>query len=274
MNSLDRVSRASALNRLTSDRLLRQNAIYLTGTLVAGGLGYVFHFVAGRMLGPAQYGVVAAAVAALYLLNLPALIVQTVSARFTSVAAGRGLRGNIPGLVFQLSALGLMVGAVICIALLIASGPLSSYLQIADRRVIAVLALASLVALLVSTARGALQGLQRFVALSINVSVDMVTRLASLVGLVLAGLGALGGVVALVAGPAFAYAQSLFLFRGMGEAQPAHRASIAQLGRYAALATAGAIGTTYLYNIDVLLSKHYLVASSAGIYAAASVLGR
>lgn len=274
MNALDRLGRESVLSRLSSDRLLRYNAIYLSGTLAAGAFGYVFHFVAGRMLGPAQYAVVASAVAALYILTLPALVVQTVSARFTSVAAGKANLGNVPGLIIRISALGLAVGLVIVIPLLAASGSLSAYLQISDRRLIVCLALSSLIALLLSTTRGALQGLRRFVALSVNAGLDMATRVVSAIVLVVAGLGSLGGAIALVIGPAAAYAESLFLFRGMRKAQVGEEASLAQVGRYAVMATVGAMGTTYLYNADVILSKHYLLASAAGIYAAASVLGR
>lgn len=212
--------------------------------------------------------------AALYLLNLPALAVQTVSARFTSVAAGRGQLGNIPGLIVQVSGIGFGVGLAIAATLLVFRGPLASYLQISDQRVVGFLALASLVALLVAATRGALQGLTRFVALSINVVIDMVVRVASVAALVFVGLGALGGVIALVLGPTISYAQSLFLFRGLRAASSGERASIGQVGRYAVMVTLAAIGTTYLYNSDVILSKHYLTAEAAGIYAAASVLGR
>src|SRR2546422_11044986 len=103
---------SSALRLLISDRLLRNNAIYLSGTLAAGALAYVFHFVAGRLLGPAEYAVIASAVAALYFLTLPALVVQTVSVRFTSVAMGRGRLGNVPGLLLQVTVMGLAVGAL------------------------------------------------------------------------------------------------------------------------------------------------------------------
>ena len=169
----------SALRRLISDRMLRNNAIYLSGTLVAGAFGYVFHFVAGRLLGPAEYAVIASAVAALYFITMPALVVQIVSVRFTSVAMGRGRSGNVPGLLLQVTVMGLAVGALIAITLLVLRGPLSSYLQISDRRVVPALALVSLVALVVAATRGALQGMQRFVALSINIAVDMVVAWAA-----------------------------------------------------------------------------------------------
>jgi O-antigen/teichoic acid export membrane protein len=102
----------------------------------------------------------------------------------------------------------------------------------------------------------------------------MAVRVASAAGLILAGLGALGGVIALVLGPAVAYVESLLLFRGLRAQAVGQRTPLGEVGRYAAISTIAAVGTTYLYNADVLLSKHYLSAEAAGIYAAASVLGR
>jgi O-antigen/teichoic acid export membrane protein len=218
--------------------------------------------------------VVASAVAALYLLNLPALVLQTVSARYTSVAAGRNEAGGLPRLLLQVTALGLCAGLVLAGLLILFRGPLSAFLQITDQRVIPLLALASLVALVVGVTRGALQGFRRFVALSINTVLDMAVRVASAAGLILAGLGALGGVIALVLGPAVAYVESLLLFRGLRAQAVGERTPLGEVGRYAAISTIAAVGTTYLYNADVLLSKHYLSAEAAGIYAAASVLGR
>jgi O-antigen/teichoic acid export membrane protein len=259
---------------LRGNRLLRNNAIFLAGALGAGAFGYVFHFATGRLLGPAQYAVVASAVAALYFINLPSVVVQLVSARFTSLASSQDRLGNLPGLLVRVSILSLAVGLPIAAVLVVFNRPLSAYLQVSDRRVLYVLAIASLISLLVSATRGALQGLRRFVALSVNTVLDMTLRVVSSIVLMLAGLGAVGAVFALVIGPFVAYVQSLLLFRGLGTAAAGEQAPFGALSRYAVLTSVAAIGTTYLYNADVLMSKHFLTAQAAGIYAAASVLGR
>ena len=268
------LSARSAIRRLWASRLLRYNLIYLGGSIAAGTLGYVFHFVAGRLLGPAQYSVVASAVAALYILTLPALVVQIVSARFTSLAAAKGNLGNLPSLLVQVSGLAVAVGLPIAGVLFLLSGPLASYLQIPDQRVIYVLIVAGLLAPLVAATRGALQGMRRFLALSLNTALDMAVRVAGAAMFIIGGLGALGGTFALVLGPATAWLQSLFLFRAVRGAPVGERPSMGEVGGYAAISAVAAIGVTYLYNADVVLSKHYLVATAAGIYAAASVLGR
>ena len=264
----------SAVRRLLANRLLRYNLIYLGGSIATGALGYVFHFVAGRLLGPAQYSIVASALAALYILTLPALVVQIVSARFTSLAAARGNLGNLPSLLVQVSGLALAIGLPIAAVLFVLSGPLANYLQIPDQRVIYVLIVAGLLTPLLTATRGALQGMRRFLALSVNTALDMSVRVAGAATLIVVGLGSLGGTFALVLGPAIAYIQSLFLFRAVRGAPVGERPSMGQVGSYAAISAVAAIGTTYLYNVDVVLSKHYLVAAAAGIYAAASVLGR
>ncbi len=261
------------LGRLRANRLLRSNAIYLAGTVAAGAFGYVFHFVTGRLLGPAEYAIVASAVAALYLVTLPAQVVQIVSARFASLIAGRGELGEIRSLIRRLTLTSLGFGLPIAIGLAVFSGPVARYLQVRDLQVVWILAVASLGAVLIAVLRGVLLGLRRFVTIAVNGVVDMATRVVAVVAL--AGpLGALGGLIALVLGPAAAFAHATASLRGVGGRAAQQAVTMTEVGRYAGLTAVATVGTTYLYNADVILSKHYLVAASAGIYAAASVLGR
>lgn len=260
--------------RQKNSGLLLNNAIYLGGSVVVGILGYVFHFVVGRMLGPASYGIVAASLAALYLLTLPALIVQIVSARFTSLAAGRNELGGVRAMVMQISALSLGVGLPIAIGLMVFAHQASQYLQVPDNRVVYVLAATTLVTLLVAANRGALQGLRRFMTLAGNQAIDMGSRVLLGGALVAAGLHALGAVIALLFGPLLAYAQSVVLMLRLKGDPAAERTPLANVGRYAISAAIAAMGVTYLFNADVVLAKHYLSSTDAGIYAAGSVLGR
>src|SRR5206468_2232198 len=157
--------------------------------------GYVYHFAVGRLVGPAAYSVVAAAVGAASLLTLPALVLQLIAVRFTSVTAARGQLGPVRRLVRLLSGLSLGMGVPIA-------------------------------------------------------------------------------VVMLPAGPAIAFAQSLTLLRGLPHAPPQAATSVGEVARYAAPAAVAVIGVTYLYNIDVILARHYLPSREAGIYAAGAVLAR
>ncbi|MHB8491033.1 MAG: oligosaccharide flippase family protein, partial [Solirubrobacteraceae bacterium] len=267
------ISRINAYRQKNSG-LLRNNAIYLGGSVAVGILGYVFHFVVGRLLGPASYGIVAASLSALYILTLPALIVQIVSARFTSLAAGRQELGGVRSMVMQISGLSLILGLPIAALLIVLAPQASRYLQVPDNRLVYVLAATTLVTLLVAANRGALQGMQRFVTLAGNQAIDMGGRVVLGGALVAAGLHALGAVVALLLGPLLAYAQSIVLMLRVKGSPPAERTELTNVGRYAVSAAIAAMGVIYLFNADVVLAKHYLSSSAAGIYAAGSVLGR
>jgi O-antigen/teichoic acid export membrane protein len=259
--------------RLRRDPLLRNSAVYLTGGLLAGFFGYVFHFVTGRLLGPAGYSVVAAAIAALYLLTLPSVVLQLISARYTSVAAATGRLAGIRPLLLRLSGITLLAGLPVMLLLALFAAPAARFFNITDVRVVYVLALGGIVTLLVTINRGALQGLRRFFALSGNALVDAVSRVLLAGAFVEAGLGVLGAVAAVMLSPFVAYVQSLFLLRHLAPAGDAS-ADAAGVGRYALLAAAAGLGVNYLFTVDTLLAKHFLGAEEAGIYAAASVLAR
>ncbi len=274
MGTLRGFSAGALLRRLRQDALLRNSAIYLAGGVAAGLFGYVFHFATGRLLGPAGYAVVAAVLSALYLASLPGLVMQTVAMRFAGLHAGRDELGAVPGLLRKLTIGSLLLGLAGGVGLVALAPAVAGWLHVSDLRAVYALAAASAVGLLVTANRGALQGLRRFVVLSANGVLDMAARVVAAVGLIAAGAGAAGGLLALVIGPSLAYVHSLFALRNLRTQPPGTAAPLGEVGRYAVWATIAAFGTTFVYNVDVLLAKHYLTPEAAGIYAGGAVLGR
>jgi len=261
------------VTRLRTDPMLRNSAIYLVGSTLAGLLGYVFHFETGHLLGPSGYSVVASAIAALYVLNLPLIGLQLASARYASIAAAREQLHAVAPMLMRLTALSLLAGLPVVAVLVIFANEFARFLNLSDVRIVYLLAGAELIGLVVTVNRGALQGLRRFVSLSANMVVDMTGRLVAAGAFVLSGLGPLGALAALLVGPAIAYGQSFVALRPRTASQgPIDK--IEGLGSYAALATVASVGVNYLFSIDTLLAKHFLTADAAGVYAAAAVLAR
>src|SRR5579864_5504400 len=186
-------------------RLLRNNALLFGANIGAGIFGYVFHFALGRLLGPAAYSVVAAAVAAVYLLTLPSLVIQLVSARFASVASAQEEHFALWPLARMLTLVSLGIGAVAGLLIWFGADIVARFLQLSEHRIVAILAVSTLLGMLVSTNRGMLQGLQRFGWLAVNLLTDSFSRVVVAVGLALGGLGEVGAVIGVMAGPAIAY---------------------------------------------------------------------
>jgi O-antigen/teichoic acid export membrane protein len=261
------------VRRMRADPILRNSAIYLSGGLLAGVFSYVFHFETGRLLGPAAYAVVAAAIAALYLLTLPGVVLQLVSARYTSIAAATGRLSQLRPLLFRISGVSLLIGVPAMLLLAFFAPTAARFFNLPDDRVVYVLAAGGVFTLLVTITRGALQGLRRFFALSGNALLDAASRVLLAGFLIVLGFGTLGAVVAVMLSPLVAYLQSIYLLRRLGP-PPKVVERVEGIGRYALMAAAAGIGVNYLITVDTLLAKHFLGAAEAGLYAAASVLAR
>src|SRR5260370_12607822 len=78
------------LAQVRGNRLVQQNLVLFAGGLVAGIGGFVYHAIAGRVLGPATYGQVAFLIAVYAVGTAPALILVVVLARYTATLPARG----------------------------------------------------------------------------------------------------------------------------------------------------------------------------------------
>jgi len=64
--------------------LLKKNIIVVTGVIISNGLAFVFHFAAGRMLGPDEYGEFGAMLAVLMVIGLPLGALSSTVTKFIS----------------------------------------------------------------------------------------------------------------------------------------------------------------------------------------------
>src|SRR6202521_3385846 len=88
-----RLGLGQRLTEVRRSRLVRQNLILFAGGLVAGVGGFVYHAIAGRVLGPVMYGQVAYLIAVYAVGTAPALILVVVLARYTATLVARGDAG-------------------------------------------------------------------------------------------------------------------------------------------------------------------------------------
>src|SRR5260370_9217579 len=81
------------LAQVGGNRLVQQNLVLFAGGLVAGIGGFVYHAIAGRVLGPATYVQVAFLIAVYAVGTAPALILIVVLSRYTATLAARWSAG-------------------------------------------------------------------------------------------------------------------------------------------------------------------------------------
>ena len=259
------------LDQVLRSRLVRQNIIVFVGGLVAGIGGFVYHAIAGRVLGPTVYSQVAFLIA-LYAVGMaPALILIVVLARYTATLAARGDAG-VRTLMTRTSRLVAIPCLVLILVTTLLARPIATFEHLGSTIPILILGFSIALIWQVAIPRGILQGLQRFTALSLNLSLELVVRTVVVFGLLVANYAVSGAMAAVFLGLMFAFALGIFTLRdhlrGTGT-----RVRLRVMAGFSVTAAFGIIGVQILYNQDVILAVHYLPAHDGGIYGGLNKIG-
>jgi len=260
------------LAQLLQNRLIRQNLVLFFGGLTAGVGGFVYHAIAGRVLGPEVYGQVAFLIAVYAVGTGPALILIVVLARYTAMLSARGDPG-----VRSLFSRTVRLIAIPCLFFILLTAlfarPIAIYAHVGSTIPILVLGFSIALIWQVAIPRGILQGLQRFTALSLNLSLELVIRTAVVFILLRAGYAVSGAMAAVFVGLGFVFCLGLFSLRDHFSGHVGQRVRLRVMAGFSLTATAGIIGVLVLYNQDVILAKHYLSDHDAGIYGGLNKIG-
>jgi O-antigen/teichoic acid export membrane protein len=266
-----RLGLGQRLAQVRRSRLVRQNLVLFSGGLVAGIGGFVYHAIAGRVLGPATYGQVAFLIAVYAVGTAPALILITVLARYTATLAARGDAGvrSLLGRTARLVAIPCLV-AVLLTTLF--ARPVAALGHLGSTIPILILGFAIALIWQVAIPRGILQGLQRFPALSLNLSLELVVRTTAVFLLLKAGYAVSGAMAAVFIGLAFSFVLGLYSLRDHFK-RIGTRVQLRVMAGFSLTAAAGIIGIQILYNQDVILAEHYLTSHQGGIYGGLNKIG-
>jgi O-antigen/teichoic acid export membrane protein len=263
---------AARLRRVRDSRLFRQNLVLAIGGGVAGLGGFVYHAIAGRVLGPQGYGEVASLVALYSIGATFNLILILVLARYASALQAAGRLGGLRSIMRRSSVL---IAAPTVLMLLVTAGlspVVAGFEHLRSPFPVIWLAVAIAVCWYMAIPRGVLQGTQRFTGLSINLSSEIVVRTGMLGLLLWAGFETSGSMVAILAGAAFAYLLGSWSLRDIFALEP-DRAPMRAMAGFAVTATAGTLGILLLFNVDVVLGAHFLQKHDAGIYGGLNKIG-
>jgi O-antigen/teichoic acid export membrane protein len=124
----------------------------------------------------------------------------------------------------------------------------------------------------VAIPRGILQGLQRFPALSLNLSLELVVRTLFVFLLLKAGYAVSGAMAAVFIGLAFSFVLGLYTLRDHFK-RVGTRVQLRVMAGFSVTAAAGIIGIQILYNQDVILAEHFLSSHEGGIYGGLNKIG-
>ncbi len=263
------------LARLKSNGMMQQSVLVFASSMVLSVGGFVFHAIASRRLGVAEYGTLYALVSAFTLAALPAGLFAPVivrfAAEFRALHDDRHIRGLAISLARGFGAIGLVYIAIAAIFAV----PIAHFLHVPAWTVPLVGVLAA-IALASGAGRSLVQGTQSFGTFAGSAATEGVMKVAGLLVFTAIGWGLIGGILGFMVGSicgfAFVGIRLLGYYRRVEPAEVRYdwRRIAGASGASAAIAIAGA----FIGSADVVLVKHFFDPALAGVYAAASLVGK
>jgi O-antigen/teichoic acid export membrane protein len=254
---------------------VRAGVIVFLGVGVANLCAYGFHLVSARTLGPSSYSDVAALAALVAIVSLPLGGIQVFVGRHVAREAALGNPINDGSYVSGFSGAMAVLGLVVAAVLIVAAPLIKSVLGIASLAAV-VLAVASVAPQIVAPALvGVAQGVQRFALLAVALAAPAAVRMVLAAAGLEAGLGVAWTMAATLIGSAFAVALPLVrLWPELGPVS-AWRPRLARRDVLSLVPVlVGLLAITMLTTDDLIAAKALFSSHEAGIYGAASLIGR
>ncbi|WP_207512310.1 oligosaccharide flippase family protein [Longitalea luteola] len=176
--------------------ILKNSTLVIAGVIVSNMLAYAFHFVAGRMLGPQDYGVFGALMSLFLLVALPAGALSFAITKYTARFNYEKELGMIGVLRKKIQNDILVFSGITLLFILVFAKFIANFLKISSVIPVIIIGVTLAFSLLLPVNRGILQGMQKFFHYSMNTIIEAFARLVLLVSLLFLGYGVNGAILA------------------------------------------------------------------------------
>jgi len=264
---------------ITGSAFLRQNAVFLFGSLLVGFANYLYYPVLARLIRPDAYGEVQAIVSLFLQLTIFLTVLTQVTVNVVTNYTDEDHKRKV---IFELERFASMVSIVLLVLGVILSGPLTRFFQFASVWPFIILLVVFVASVPLAFRSAYLRAHQKFGLTSAVNLVSGFGRILASAGLVLAGFSAAGAIGGLLAAQIGAFAYAAYEARKLGFRRPegARYFSVPSLSliapelKYALLVLMGTTLITLLSSMDVFVAKHYFDPQTAGEYAGVSTVAR
>lgn len=256
-----------------SNHLLKGSFVVLIGSLVAAVGNYFFNIIMGRMLGPEDFGALVSLLALTYIIAVPSQTINIVTARYTARYQAKGESGKISSFIIKANRNSFLLGLVAFGAFAVISPAIARYLHLTSTWLVIILGASFLISFVASVNTGGLRGLHNFTQLSINSVLTVGLKIAIATGLVYLSFGVKGALIAFSLCLFIANFQAYFSLK-LSKKRSLLGLKLSQIFSYSSPVFLTSLCIAVLYNVDVILAKHFLDSTAAGHYAVLSLLGK
>ena len=260
------------LKEIRKDELVRGSVILFIVLALFNFLNYVFHISIARILGPADFGILAALMSIAYILGIPGEAIQTISSKYTSTFSAKNDFGKIKDFFYR-SLNKSILFALGAFTLLIPFTFLFSKLLNIKLGLLLITNLLVFYIFTIPIGRGILQGKKKFYVLGWSLIIEGVVKVIFAIIFVFAGLKVYGAIGGVWVGGIIAFAIVLIALRDIRKFDRM-RASFSNVYRTNIPILVAVTAVVIMYSIDILFARAFFSAEVAGRYAFVSMIGK
>jgi len=261
------------IKNIFSSELAKGGLALVLGTFIFNVLNYIFHFSMARMLGPADYGMLASLMAIIYLFTIPTETIQTTVARYAAIFKTRNEIGKIKSLMKRAIKKCWKWGLIGVLGFMLISPIIKGFLKFNSIVPLIIISLFILPICLSPVVRGIMQGTKKFKALGLNMSMEGAIKLVLSIVLVVLGLRVIGATSAILIASFSMFFLSFYFLKDITK-QKEKYFDKKEIYSYSVPVFIALICITVMFSIDMIIAKHFFSEQDAGIYAVASLLGK
>jgi len=260
------------IEKVRGDKFLSNSFIFFTGSLLVSIGNYIYQFLMARMLMVEVYGELQSLLAIFAIIGIPTSAILTVLVKYTADFKAKEWLNKIYTL-FLFFTKRISISAIIFfIIFVILSGYVAGFLNLTSVLPLVILGIGFSLSFLDSINAGILRGLQKFKELSAISIISVFLKILFAILLVKLGFAINGAIGAFVLAALIGYLISFyplkFLFRKQKE-----KIETKEIFQYSFPVFFTLLFITLLYNVDIILVKHFFSAQIAGEYGALAILG-
>lgn len=259
--------------------LISGSSIIFLGMFSSYFVHYLFNLAMGRLLAPAEYGLVTSLVSITILFAVFQASLTGIFAKFSAKFHAQGDNKSLSGFFTRGLKLTLVFALAILFVLILVFKPFMDFLHISDFRMITLTYFFIFISIISSLPNGFLQGEMRVYFYSfLNISSAVLKILLGVI-FVIAGLKAFGALLGIVIAVLIPYIFSLIVIyaslkRYSGSTEQIDGSFISELKGYSLRFFLATLGISVFTSVDTIFARHFFEPILAGQYAALSLMGK
>ena len=266
------------IKKFLNNKLYANSLIFFIASLLGAFGNYAFHFLMARLLSPSSYGELQSLISLSVIFGIPVGVLSVVITKYTAEFKAKNENHQISWLFKIFTKKLFFLGLIFFLLLLLATPFISNFLALKSLSSLIILIGSFIFVFLAALNNSVLQGLEKFKALSAISIITVILKIFLAFILIKLSLAVSGAVLAFVLAGLIAYGLTFIPLRFLIKSMPlssleSAQPPIKQMLNFSVPVLLIILFTTLLYNLDILLVKHFFDSAVAGQYAALALLG-